>query len=164
MQLPEGFEIVRWNNSYAINQTGTVLSNRQGKRWRQLKLCYDREGYAHVRVGKQKRPVHRLVALQYIPNIDNKPQVAHIDGNKLNNVVGNLRWSTQQENIQDRERHGTTQRGERHYRAKLNRAKVSVIKHLLKTKDLTQKEIGKLFGVNQSTINYIKLRGTWRHI
>lgn len=164
MQPPTGFELMKGHSDYAINQAGIVLSNRQGKRWRQLKVCYDQEGYVHVRIKQDKRPLHRLIALQYIPNTHNKPQVAHIDGNKLNNAISNLRWSTQQENIADRERHGTTQKGERHYRAKLNPAKVSVMRHLLKTKDLTQVEIGKLFDVNQATVNYVKRRGTWKHI
>ena len=42
--------------------------------------------------------VHRLVALSFIDNPDNKPAVDHIDTNKLNNMVGNLRWVTHSEN------------------------------------------------------------------
>jgi hypothetical protein len=44
--------------------------------------------------------VHRLVAMTYIPNPHNLPQVNHKDGNPLNNHVSNLEWVTQAENIQ----------------------------------------------------------------
>lgn len=50
--------------------------------------------------------LHRLVALLYIPNHDNKPQVDHIDGNKTNNRIYNLRWCTDDENQMFRNEQG----------------------------------------------------------
>ena len=46
-------------------------------------------------------PIHRLVAEVYIPNPDNKPIVDHIDTDKTNNDVNNLRWVTQEENMRN---------------------------------------------------------------
>ena len=42
--------------------------------------------------------IHRLVALHYIPNFENKSDVDHIDGDKTNNHVSNLRWASRLEN------------------------------------------------------------------
>ena len=41
---------------------------------------------------------HQLVALAFIPNDDSQLEINHIDGNKLNNMVGNLEWITHKEN------------------------------------------------------------------
>ena len=59
-------------------------------------------GYQTVSLTKfgktRKEYVHRLVAMAFIPNPENKPQVDHINTDKADNVVTNLRWVTQSEN------------------------------------------------------------------
>ena len=57
-------------------------------------------GYIYVRVNKEKYALHRLVASTFITNLENKPFVNHIDGNKINNSVDNLEWVTCKENNQ----------------------------------------------------------------
>ena len=54
----------------------------------------------HVDHKPQCRKVHREVAMAFIPNPDNLPEVNHIDGDKGNNQVSNLEWVTHQENVQ----------------------------------------------------------------
>jgi len=60
--------------------------------------------YPYVELYKDSKrnrlAIHRLVALTFIPNPDNKPQINHIDGNKLNPNSNNLEWATCQENQQ----------------------------------------------------------------
>ena len=57
-------------------------------------------GYLKVKIEGSTYSVHRLVAMTYIPNPENKPCVCHKDNNPLNNRVSNLYWGTQKENIQ----------------------------------------------------------------
>lgn len=60
------------------------------------------EGYLRLNIknnsGQKKFLIHRLIALTFIPNPKNKPQVNHIDSNKSNNSVDNLEWITNKEN------------------------------------------------------------------
>ena len=59
-------------------------------------------GYCRVNLYNTKRvtfQVHRLVALHYIPNPENKPEVDHINDNPSDNRKENLQWLTQQENL-----------------------------------------------------------------
>ena len=62
------------------------------------------KGYCRVSLnngnGKISKRVHRLVAEAFIPNPENKPEVNHKDGNKLNNCVSDLQWCTNKENIE----------------------------------------------------------------
>lgn len=55
-------------------------------------------GYIYLRVNIKKYALHRLVALMFLPNLENKPFVNHKDGDKKNNKLDNLEWVTCSEN------------------------------------------------------------------
>lgn len=92
------------NNEFCISRNGKLFSlpkqynrNRKGK---MLTTFIDKHGYETLFIKNYgSKLIHRLVAETFIPNIENKPQVNHIDGNKLNNNVSNLEWCTAKENI-----------------------------------------------------------------
>lgn len=84
---------------YRITKEGKVYSVRRKK---YLKTAINEDGYETIQlqVDSKKKDflVHRLVALGFIDNPENKKSVNHLDGNKLNNNKSNLEWSTTSEN------------------------------------------------------------------
>ena len=85
---------------YQVSNAGRVKSFRSGERI--LKQCNDSDGYPTVvlcgAIGKRTKTIHRLVALAFIPNPENKPEVDHINTNRMDNRVENLQWVTRKEN------------------------------------------------------------------
>ena len=85
------------HQGYFVTEDGKVFSNKQG-RLKQLTLGKNAKGYPRVQLKVndkvQSQVVHRLVALMYIPNPDNLPQVNHKDEDKNNNHMSNLEWCT----------------------------------------------------------------------
>jgi len=102
--IDNGFVEIKGYPNYFINKCGKVISLK-GKEPRELKQNLMRHGYMSVMLGNElcefkRKTIHRLVAEAFISNPENKPQVNHIDGNKLNNVVENLEWMTNGQNQQ----------------------------------------------------------------
>ncbi len=93
----ENFVKIKNNENYSISNLGNIKNNKTG---RILKTYTKPDGYVQVQLGRKSTPqyVHRLVAMAFIPNVDNKPQVNHIDGDRGNNKADNLEWVTAQEN------------------------------------------------------------------
>lgn len=86
-------------DNYSVSNTGLIRNDNTNKL---LKGGLNTGGYYIVGLclnGTQTmKLVHRLVGIAYIENRDNKECIDHIDGNKSNNNINNLRWVTHQEN------------------------------------------------------------------
>ena len=95
----EEYRIITGFENYSISNLGNVKNNTTGK---QIKSRFDKYGYLRIELrNNSKRKtffIHRLVALCFIPNPENKPIIDHIDNNKLNNNFENLRWCEHYQN------------------------------------------------------------------
>ena len=102
-QIEQWETVAECNGEYQVSNLGRVKSLKQGKE-RILNNCLSTTGYLVVGIhkkGKRKNwPIHKLVALSFLPNADKKPQINHKDGNKTNNNINNLEWVTAKENAQ----------------------------------------------------------------
>lgn len=106
----DGEDYSEWyqvSNFGRVKNIDRIVTRSDGKKCRYegkiLTPHKDGDFYLQVRIRNEyKRSlkrVNRLVATVFLPNPDNLPQVAHIDGNRQNNIVTNLRWSTIKDNV-----------------------------------------------------------------
>ena len=96
----EEWREIKGHKDYFVSSFGRVRSNKGGQ-LHDLKLSHFSNGYVKIGLGS-KNPnmlVHRLVAQAFLPNPNNLPQVNHKDGNKENNHVENLEWTTSEQNL-----------------------------------------------------------------
>lgn len=97
----EIFKVIKEYPFYSVSTEGRIIKNSSKS---ELKPSKKPNGYMHVNLftcdGRRKKEyVHRLVALTFLPNDEGLPVVNHIDGIRDNNVVTNLEWVTQRENV-----------------------------------------------------------------
>lgn len=134
-----------------------------------LKPSKSPAGYPNVTLWRGIRKsftVHALVALTFLgPRPPGKETVAHNDGDPGNPRPDNLRWASWSENHHDKHAHGTMphQRGEDHGMARLTGPQVLGIVELSKT-NLSQREIGRRYGIRQGAVSKIVLGERWSHV
>ena len=170
--MVEIFEDLKgYEESYQISDSGRVFTKRrlignQIHYGRELIPQVTEDGYLKVSLSRngisKKYYLHRLVAIQFIDNPYNLPQVNHKDSNKLNNNVTNLEWCSKEENQKHAVKNNLMQRGAVRPSAKLTEEQVIELyklKGILKASDIAKK-----YGVSKNTICCILRGSKWSYL
>ena len=152
---------------YQVSNFGRVKSLKRGGE-RIMSLTPNHSGYLQVGLScnnkVKKCRVHRLVAQAFIPNSLNKPQINHIDGDKLNNRADNLEWATASENIRHALATGLKKipQCEDRPEAKLTNEQVLYIRE--NPDGLTGRQLAKKLEVTDSVVRYAQLGKTYKNV
>lgn len=163
-------DVVGYEGYYKVNNLGQVKRTKagMGTRCRILRPGKQTTGYLFVGLCKDCVPknhrVHRLVAIAFLENKDNKPTVNHIDGNIENNCVDNLEWMTVSENHRHAHKYlgkvnycpGKGKFGKEHNRSKSFKLQWPCGKTATYGSGL---EFTRLTGLDHTTISYARKKG-----
>lgn len=170
-------EIPGYEGLYEVSSYGKVRSmsrlriDKNGRPYTKVgKVLKDKDTNGYREVGLYKDSIctyfkiHRLVAMAFIPNPDNKPCVNHKDGNKANNIKSNLEWVTYGENSIHAVDSGLyLHLGENSHYAKLTEADVLSICSEIDS-GARNSELASKYNVHVETIRNIKVGNTWNHL
>lgn len=160
-------DINGYNGEYQIDIYGNVWSFKKSKeiilKPQRMKNGYRTIGLKKNGIGKTFL-IHRLVAIAFIDNPENKPEVNHINGNKNDNTVSNLEWVTHSENMTHGFENGLIDlNGENQVNSKLKEKDIQEI-ILLRKQKWTCKQISKKIGVSSAHINRILNNKRWKYL
>ena len=163
----EGFE------NYEISNLGRLKVNLKFRKYRsyQSKILnpnLDKDGYLTTGLSKEgkhyNKKIHRLVAIAFIENKENKPCVNHINGIKIDNRIENLEWCTVKENNIHAIKIGLSGQvpGEKHHMSKL---KENQVLEIIENKSfLSQKQLSLIYNISQGQISRIVNKKRWAHV
>lgn len=147
--MKEHWKLIEDYPNYEVSDMGRVRNTKTG---RVLRPGRDKCGYRYVLLCKEGKSkifrVHRLVANAFILNLENKPYINHINGDKTDNRLDNLEWCTQSENIKHAIRIGLKSKSD-----KLGKPKQRVRCIETSQEFESQSQTAKYFGVDQGSIH-----------
>jgi len=154
-------EIIFDDTKIKISKCGNVIYVN----YRLRKVVCKKNKYHQIRINKKNYRTHRLIALAWIPNPENKPEINHKDGDKSNNHVDNLEWATRSENIKHAFDYNlkNAEGGNNGY-SKLTEKQVYNIVEKYNTGNYTYKDLSSMFNISTIVISKIITRTLWTHL
>ncbi len=164
-------DIEGYNGRYQVSNFGRVKSFQRLDE-KILSIEGKKRDYAKVVLFKDNVAktflLHRLVAIAFVPNPENKPEVNHIDGNKKNNCAENLEWVTKSENIKDAFDTGLAKvfRGVENGAAKLTPEQVREIRrtYIKGDKNFSSHALARKFNVSSNSIRRVVNFATYKDV
>jgi len=152
-----------YKTDYVVYEDGRVWSNKKNA-W--LKISTSGAGYKQLTIAKEHWTIHRLIATMFIPNPDNLSVVMHLDNDRTNNSIDNLKWGTNSENQKHAYRSGKPTSGafvkdyygEKHLASKLTKEDVIEIRN----STLSQYKLAEKYGVSRTNIRNILANKIWK--
>lgn len=135
------------DDDYEVSDKGRI---RHGMRV--LSGSVHKDNYILVTLHRKQQPIHRIVAKAFIPNPDNKPEVNHIDGNKMNNATNNLEWVTSSENQTHAMKNGLQPKPVSTYKGKFTSEQRNEIKRLWDSGEISRRQLARMYGVSHTCI------------
>lgn len=155
---------------YLISSDGSMWSDRaigRGRKAhsrRKLATYAGNHGYRMATLSYGNRPrcvaIHRLLLRAFVGEPRPKQEARHLDGDKANNSLSNLAWGSRSENMRDRDRHGTSNHGERNGQTKLVAAQVLSIRQEVASGTHRQ-AVAEKYKVHVNTIHNIIAGRVW---
>lgn len=147
---------------YFVSEDGRILGPR-GRVLRPMRQPIS--GHLYILTYKRsprKLFVHRAVLMAFAGMPAPGQEGRHLDGDPQNNTISNLAWGTRQENVNDKQRHGTQPCGERSGAAKLTEANVREIRSIYGSASL--RVLGARYGVSHTAIRRAAIGANWRGV
>jgi DNA-binding transcriptional regulator YiaG len=153
---------------YYFTDNGKIFKeNYKGTKGKikEIKQTITNKGYLRVKIIVNKKHkhicVHRLILIAFEGLSKNKKdECRHLDGDKKNNKINNLKWGSRKENENDKIRHGTHNMGTNNPRSVLTESQVKEIR----TSTLKHDVLAELYGVSKSVISTVQTYKNYRNV